>query len=129
MATQSVHTSGPFSGINFTPLLDVVLTLLAAFAVTLPLLVGSLKINLPEITAPRIQEVPKSSASFTGVQSESLPDQKTAVITEAEPEPRKTPARRQLQSKSKQETAYNAPVQARAAIDRIELSRLDLALP
>lgn len=49
----------PMSDINMTPLIDVMLVLLVIFMITAPLLVGSVRVNLPKAQATSASPVPK----------------------------------------------------------------------
>jgi biopolymer transport protein TolR len=50
----------PFSEINVTPLVDVMLVLLVIFIITAPLLASSIKLDLPRTDAARPHETPQS---------------------------------------------------------------------
>ena len=52
------RADAPFSDINMTPLIDVMLVLLVIFILTAPLLTGSLKLDLPKVDAPAAQQTP-----------------------------------------------------------------------
>jgi len=56
--SQRLARSGyrPLAEINVTPLVDVMLVLLAIFMVTAPMLVASIKVDLPEAAAARPQD-------------------------------------------------------------------------
>jgi biopolymer transport protein ExbD len=60
-------TEQPFSTINTTPIIDVMLVLLIMFIITLPLMTHSVKIDLPQIgdiqTEPEIHRLEIDSAS------------------------------------------------------------------
>jgi biopolymer transport protein TolR len=47
----------PMSEINMTPLIDVMLVLLVIFMITAPLMAGSVKVRLPQATAPVVAPV------------------------------------------------------------------------
>ena len=48
------------SDINMTPLIDVMLVLVVIFIITAPLLASSIKLDLPQASAARSAEAPKS---------------------------------------------------------------------
>lgn len=50
----------PMSDINMTPLIDVMLVLVVIFIITAPLLVSSIKLDLPRSDAARASDVPQS---------------------------------------------------------------------
>jgi biopolymer transport protein TolR len=52
--------SQPMSDINMTPLIDVMLVLLVIFIITAPLLVSSIKLDLPKTDAAKAATAPKS---------------------------------------------------------------------
>jgi biopolymer transport protein TolR len=49
----------PMSEINMTPLIDVMLVLLVIFIITAPLLVGSVKVELPKAEGAKSADVPQ----------------------------------------------------------------------
>ena len=49
----------PMSEINMTPLIDVMLVLLVIFIITAPLMVSSVKVDLPKAASARAAETPK----------------------------------------------------------------------
>jgi biopolymer transport protein TolR len=55
------RTTGPqpMSDINMTPLIDVMLVLLVIFMITAPLMVSSLKLDLPRSDAAQASETPR----------------------------------------------------------------------
>jgi biopolymer transport protein ExbD len=62
--TQSGSTYSAMSEINVTPLVDVMLVLLVIFIVTAPLLMQSVKVNLPK-TAPVPKLAPAKAVQLT----------------------------------------------------------------
>src|SRR5690606_4315185 len=52
--------SQPMSDINMTPLIDVMLVLLAIFMLTAPLMTSSLKLQLPQAEAPQTRAEPRT---------------------------------------------------------------------
>ena len=57
----------PFSDINMTPLIDVMLVLLIIFMVTAPLLTARLPLDLPKANAPLAATPPAALQVATGV--------------------------------------------------------------
>ena len=51
--------SAPMSDINMTPLIDVMLVLLVIFIITAPLLVNSVKVDLPKAAGTSVASVPQ----------------------------------------------------------------------
>ena len=48
--------SAPMGDINMTPLIDVMLVLLVIFIITAPLMVSAVKVDLPKVSAPAVNE-------------------------------------------------------------------------
>lgn len=51
--------AAPMSDINMTPLIDVMLVLLVIFIITAPLMVSSVKVELPKAASASIAQAPK----------------------------------------------------------------------
>ena len=56
---ERTHGAQPMSEINMTPLIDVMLVLLVIFIITAPLLVGSVKVELPKAEGAKSADVPQ----------------------------------------------------------------------
>jgi len=60
----------PFSDINVTPLVDVMLVLLVIFILTAPLLTSAIRLDLPQSKAAQAGEAPEAlSLSLKAIQS------------------------------------------------------------
>lgn len=59
-ASGSKGGSGTVSEINMVPLIDVMLVLLVIFMITVPLLVHSIKIDVPNVNSQAVAENPKA---------------------------------------------------------------------
>ena len=56
---ERTPSAQPMSDINMTPLIDVMLVLLVIFIITAPLLVGSVKVELPKAEGAKSTDVPQ----------------------------------------------------------------------
>jgi biopolymer transport protein TolR len=56
---ERTQGSAPMSDINMTPLIDVMLVLLVIFIITAPLLVSSVKVDLPKAAGASASQAPK----------------------------------------------------------------------
>ena len=71
----------PFSEINVTPLVDVMLVLLVIFILTAPLLTSAIRLDLPQSKASQAGEAPESiSLSLTSVGDIFLNDKPVALV-------------------------------------------------
>ena len=85
----------PISDINVTPLVDVMLVLLVIFIITAPLMVSSLKLDLPKTEAAQQSDeqnfisigLDKSGTVFLNDQPIALPALKTALEQRAKEQP------------------------------------------
>ncbi|MFM8610731.1 MAG: ExbD/TolR family protein [Burkholderiaceae bacterium] len=59
---ERTQGAAPFSDINVTPLVDVMLVLLVIFIITAPLLASSIRLDLPRSDAAQPQEAPAEVA-------------------------------------------------------------------
>ena len=77
----SRHTTAkPFSDINVTPLVDVMLVLLVIFILTAPLLTSAIRLDLPQAKAAQAGEAPESlTLSLNQAQELFLNDQAIAL--------------------------------------------------
>ena len=88
-------SSQPMSDINVTPLVDVMLVLLVIFIITAPLMVSSLKLDLPKTEAAQQNEeqnfvsisLDKSGALYLNDKPIALPALKTALEQRAKTQP------------------------------------------
>ena len=56
---ERTHSASPMSDINMAPLIDVMLVLLVIFIITAPLMVSSVKIDLPKAASATTAQTPK----------------------------------------------------------------------
>jgi biopolymer transport protein TolR len=71
----------PFSEINVTPLVDVMLVLLVIFILTAPLLTSAIRLDLPQSKASQAGEAPESiSLSLTSAGDIFLNDKPVALV-------------------------------------------------
>jgi biopolymer transport protein TolR len=71
----------PFSEINVTPLVDVMLVLLVIFILTAPLLTSAIRLDLPQSKASQAGEAPESiSLSLTSVGDIFLNDKPVDLV-------------------------------------------------
>ena len=88
-------SSQPMSDINVTPLVDVMLVLLVIFIITAPLMVSSLKLDLPKTEAAQQSDeqnfisisLDKNGALYLNDQAIALPALKTALEQRAKDQP------------------------------------------
>ena len=88
-------SSQPMSDINVTPLVDVMLVLLVIFIITAPLMVSSLKLDLPKTEAAQQSDeqnfisisLDKNGALYLNDQAIALPALKTALEQRAKEQP------------------------------------------
>jgi biopolymer transport protein TolR len=88
-------TSQPISDINVTPLVDVMLVLLVIFIITAPLMVSSLKLDLPKTEAAQQSDeqnfisisLDKSGVVYLNDKPVTLPALKTALEQRAKAQP------------------------------------------
>ena len=95
MAFSSAGRSGPLADINVTPLVDVMLVLLVIFIITAPLMVSSLKLDLPKTEAAQQSDeqnfisisLDKNGALYLNDQAIALPALRTALEQRAKEQP------------------------------------------
>ena len=88
-------SSQPMSDINVTPLVDVMLVLLVIFIITAPLMVSSLKLDLPKTEAAQQSDeqnfinisLDKNGALYLNDKPIALPALKTALAQRAHAQP------------------------------------------
>ena len=64
----------PFSEINVTPLVDVMLVLVVIFIITAPLMASSIKLDLPRSEAAQANETPQFVTAGGGQGRAGLPE-------------------------------------------------------
>ena len=88
-------SSQPMSDINVTPLVDVMLVLLVIFIITAPLMVSSLKLDLPKTEAAQQSDeqnfisisLDKNGGLYLNDKPIALPALKTALVQRAQAQP------------------------------------------
>jgi len=117
----------PFSDINVTPLVDVMLVLLVIFMVAAPLLVSTVGLDLPRTTAARPDEAPSSIVVELGAQGDLSVDRQVldtaALLVRLQQEARKNAAT-EVQLKADQSVPYGKVVELIGLAQQAGLSRI-----
>jgi biopolymer transport protein TolR len=72
----------PFSDINVTPLVDVMLVLVVIFIITAPLMASSIKLDLPRAEAAKPNDTPKFVTLVVDKSGQIFLDEKPATLAE-----------------------------------------------
>jgi len=117
----------PFSDINVTPLVDVMLVLLVIFMVTAPFLVSTVGLDLPRTAAARPDEAPHSILVELGPQGVLSVDRQAldaaALLIRLQQEARQNPST-EVQLKADQSVPYGKVVELIGLAQQAGLSRI-----
>lgn len=117
----------PFSDINVTPLVDVMLVLLVIFMVTAPLLSSTVGLDLPRTVAARPDESPRSIIVELGAQGGPTVERQqldaAGLLARLQQEARQNPAT-EVQIKADQSVPYGKVVELIGLAQQAGLSRI-----
>ncbi len=117
----------PFSAINVTPLVDVMLVLVVIFIITAPLLASSLRLDLPEAGAATPSRAPSSLTvaidSGGAVQLQGRPVDAAALAAALAEVARRDPDT-ELQLRADQSVPYGRIVEVMSAAQQAGLARI-----
>ena len=117
----------PFSDINVTPLVDVMLVLLVIFILTAPLLTSAIRLDLPQAKAAQAGEAPESlTLSLNQAQELFLNDQPIALTALPEALQRMATQKPQLevQLRVDQSVPYGQVLELMSLAQQAGLSRI-----
>lgn len=117
----------PFSDINVTPLVDVMLVLLVIFILTAPLLTSAIRLDLPQAKAAQAGEAPESlTLSLNQAQELFLNDQPIALTALPEALQRMASQKPQLevQLRVDQSVPYGQVLELMSLAQQAGLSRI-----
>ncbi len=133
---ERTQGAAPFSDINVTPLVDVMLVLLVIFIITAPLLASSIRLDLPRSDAAQPQEAPAEVAVAIDAQGQVfLRDERVTLEQLRErlaPIAQRNP-QAEVQLRADQAVPYGRVVEVMGAAQAAGLARIgfvaDAALP
>lgn len=121
---------GMMSEINVTPLVDVMLVLLTVFIVTAPLLMNSVAVKLPKVTATTtLQKINDVKVSITSAAEVYIDETKIAAPTlEVELRKRNSKGDLQIQIMADESVAYREVAKAMAQIQRAGVTKFTFVM-
>ena len=117
----------PFSDINVTPLVDVMLVLVVIFIITAPLMASSIKLDLPRAEAAKPNDTPKFVTLVVDKSGQFFLDDKPATLTELTQGLAKAAAlnpETEIQLRADEGVAYGRVVEVIGLAQKAGLSRI-----
>lgn len=119
--------SQPMSEINVTPLVDVMLVLVAIFIITVPLLASAIRLDLPKTDAARSVDVPRFIALAVDKSGQAFLNDKPRTLDELSSALAQTAAENpdtEVQLRADQAVPYGKVVEVMGVAQKAGLNRI-----
>lgn len=120
-------SSQPMSDINMTPLIDVMLVLVVIFIITAPLMVSSIKLDLPQTEAAQANDVAKSITVVVDAAGQTYVNDLPVTLVDLSRQlalSKKANADTEVQLRADKAVPYGRMVEVMGVAQKVGLSRI-----